>query len=324
MKSAFDRMKALADGSTIEPVGISMWKHFPDTDRKADKFFTRTVDFQLAGGWDFLKISYHGLYSVEDWPVEIKFPSDETTVGEVTRFAIQNPEDWKKITPNPVNKGAYARELAITKRFVERFRGEVPVIPTVFSPLTTAIKMADEPLFDHIRDDPAAVHQALSVITETTCQFVDQLVALGVDGIFFATQLGTWDRMDWDGYQQFGKKYDLEVLQRASSLWFNVFHIHGSQPMFKELSDYPVTALNWHDRTTDVSIRKARTMTDKVLIGGVDEHHTLLTGTEDKVKAELHDAVEQDPRRRIILGPGCVVPLTVTEDRLFRMGAMRP
>ena len=317
-------MKKLVAGGTVDPAGISMWKHFPDTDRKADKFFKRTVDFQLAGGWDFLKISYHGLYTVEDWPVEIKFPVDETTVGEVSRFAIQTSDDWNGIKPNPVDQGAYARELAITRRFVERFRGEVPVIPTVFSPLTTAIKMCGEPIFTHIKETPQTVHRALTVITETTRNFVDQLVKIGVDGIFFATQLGTWDRMDWNGYQEFGRQYDLEVLQRASALWFNILHIHGAQPMFEELSTYPVVALNWHDRTTELPIREARKRTDKILIGGVDEHHTLLTGTEEEVQAELHEAVAQDPDKRIILAPGCVVPLTVPEERLQRLGDMRP
>ncbi len=324
MHSAMDRLRELADGGTVEPVGISMWKHFPDTDRKADKFFDRTVDFQLRGGWDFLKIAYHGLYSVEDWPVEIAWPTDESTVGVVARFAIDSPEKWKQLEVTAVSEGALARELAITARFVERFRGEVPVIATVFSPLTTAIKMCGDRLFAHMREEPQALHRGLEVITETTRRFVDELVRIGVDGIFFATQLGTWDRMDWEGYQEFGKQYDLEVLQRVSCLWFNIFHIHGARPMFEQLCTYPVTALNWHDRTTDMSIATARTLTDKVLIGGVDEHHTLLTGSDDAVRSELADAVAQDPEKRVILGPGCVVPLTVPEERLFQLPKMRP
>ncbi len=324
MSNAMDRLKKLASGETVEPAGISMWKHFPYTDRKADEFFNRTVDFQLRGGWDFLKISYHGLYSVEDWSVEIDWPRDETTVGVVSRFAIESPQAWTKLEVNPVTQGALDRELQITRRFVQRFRGEVPVIATVFSPLTTAIKMCGDPIFSHMTEEPQALHRGLEVISETTRQFVDELVRIGVDGIFFATQLGTWDRMDWEGYQEFGKPYDLDVLQRASGLWFNIFHVHGAKPMFAELCTYPVTALNWHDRSTDVSIRTARSLTDKVLIGGVDEHHTLLTGSDDDVRAELADAVAQDPDRRVILGPGCVVPLSVPEERLFQLTEMRP
>ena len=55
---------------------------------------------------------------------------------------------------------------------------------------------------------------------------------------------------------------------------------------------------------------------DKILIGGVEEYTTLFNGTDEEVKAQLTDAINQVPDGRLILGPGCCVPLNVPEDRL--------
>lgn len=316
METATQRVKALVEGKRVRPQAISMWKHFPITDRDPEGFVKRTISFQDANHWDFVKISYHGLYSVEDWGSQIRWPATEQEVGVVSRFGIQQPSDWTKLRVLDTDRGAMARELAATRRIAAHFKGSVPVLGTVFSPLTTAIKMCDEPLFAHMRSDAAALHRGLEVITATTVAFVRELMAAGVDGVFFATQLGTTDRMTVDGYREFGRQYDIPVLEAAASGWFNILHLHGKEPMFAQLQDYPVQAINWHDRITAFPLSRGRSLTDKVLIGGVDENGTLLTGSDADIEREVKDAIAQVPDGRLVLGPGCVVPLTVNESRL--------
>lgn len=324
MDSPYNRMKKLVGGSPIYPPAISMWKHFPDTDRKPDRFLKRTVNFQLAGGWDFLKISYNGLYSIEDWPVVIEWPHDESTLGKVKQFAITEPEDWRNIKVNSVEEGALSRELTMVRRIVERFDGEVPVIATVFSPLTTAITMSGTQLITHLKDAPQAVHHALEIIAATTCNFVKELVKLEVAGIFFATQLASRIWFDWETYQEFGCPYDLAVLRQASPLWLNILHIHGHKPMFRELSTYPVVGINWHDRVAGPSLEEARDYTDKVLIGGINERYSLSRFVKWKARKDIANAVSQLPDGRLVLAPGCVAPLDVPEKRLFCLPRLRP
>ena len=316
MNTAVERMQHLVGGDRVSPQPISMWKHFPMADRDTERLAKRVGDFQNTNGWDFLKIPYNGLYSIEDWGSNIAWPTGDLEVGTVVEPSIRSPEDWARLEVVSVDAGALGRELATTGRLVERFGGTVPVIGTVFSPLTTAIKMTGEAIFDHITSDARLLHRGLEVITATTVNFVRALVVLGVDGIFFATQLATRDRLDVAAYHEFGRGYDLEVLAAAEALWFNMLHIHGAQPMFQELEHYPVAAINWHDRITSVSLRDARTLTDKILIGGIDENDTLATGSDAAIEAEAREAVSQDPDGRLILGPGCVVPLAVDERRL--------
>lgn len=316
MKTALERMKKLVGGDRVSQQPISMWKHFPMVDRDTEKVTKRISDFQKTNSWDFLKIPYNGLYSIEDWGSKIKWPTNDLEVGQVVEPSITSPKDWSELETASVDAGALERELRTTGRLIELFGGTIPVIGTVFSPLTTAIKMTGEAIFEHIASDAQLLHRGLEVITATTVNFVKSLVSLKVDGIFFATQLATKDRLDVEVYNEFGRGYDLEVLRAAQGAWFNMLHIHGSQPMFQELENYPVAAINWHDRITSVSLRDGRKMTDKILIGGVDENNTLANGTEADIEAEAREAVSQDPDGRLILGPGCVVPLTVDEGRL--------
>lgn len=322
MASAYQRVQTLVDGGRVQPPAISMWKHFPQIDRNTERFVDRTIGFQKAGNWDFVKLSYNGLYSIEDWKSEIQWPASEDQVGQVARFGIASARDWQALEPNSVEEGALAREISATTRLCAEFGAAVPLIGTVFSPLTTAVKMTGDAIFEHMENDSALLHRGLEVITETTVAFVRKLLSAGVDGIFFATQLATTDRLSVELYSEFGRPYDLEVLEAARPCWFNILHIHGSQPMFADLENYPVQALNWHDRTTAVSLSKARTMTDKILIGGVNENHTLLHRSDEDVARELRDAVEQVADRRLIIGPGCVVPLSVDEGRITRLPQM--
>lgn len=110
---------------------------------------------------------------------------------------------------------------------------------------------------------------------------------LGADGIFFASQLGTYDKMSVAEYEEFGRPYDLRVLEAAQDMWFNIMHMHGNAPMFELLSQYPVQALNWHDQLVDISLADGRRMSDKLLIGGVEELKVLAEADDEQLKAHL-------------------------------------
>ncbi len=311
-----ERIRRVMEKRDIDRPALSLWKHVPIIDRDPDRFFALTCQHQKAWEWDFLKLCYNGLFSVEDWGSVIRWPEKEDEVGEVIEFGIKEPLDWTGLKPLDPKEGALGRELYYTSLVVSEFKNQVPVIGTVFSPLTTAIKMCGDNLFSHMKEHPDLVLAGLETITATTRAFVRELGRLGVDGIFFATQMATRDRLSWKDYSTFGKPYDLEVLSEITkSMWFNILHIHGLEPMFEELIDYPMEAVNWHDRRVSVTLSKARRMTDKVLIGGIDEWEVLHTADEDELRAHVKDALDQVGDTGIVIGPGCVVPLHIPEER---------
>ncbi len=316
----FERIEAILGGKEIDRPCISLWKHFPVTDRIPHKFVEKTVSFQKTYDWDFVKLCYNGLFSIEDGGSVIKWPEKEDEVGVVSDFYIKEEKDWGSLKHSSVNEGALAREIGITKEIVKQLKGEVPVIGTVFSPLTTAIKMSDDVLFDHLRGNSQNLNKALHIITETTIKFVKELLKVGVDGIFFASQLATTDRLTVEEYNNYGRRFDLPILEAVQDkTWFNMLHLHGGEPMFDELEDYPVQALNWHDRKVSIDLATGRKKTDKVLIGGIDEHGILAKGTEKELEEHVRDAVNQVGDNKLILGPGCVVPLHIPDEKFVTL-----
>ncbi|ADE56597.1 uroporphyrinogen decarboxylase family protein [Aminobacterium colombiense] len=317
------RIEALLEGKRLETPAINLWKHFPPYDEDPKMLIKKTIQFQERFHWDFVKVTYQGLFSIQDWGSKIKWPTRDCEwpntcagVGVVTDYSIKNVEDWKKLHVLPMDEGSMKDTIDVAKGVIDHYKGEAPVVVTVFNSLTTAQKMSGDKMFIHMRQNPEAFREGIETITQTTINYVKELVNAGADGIFFASQLGNYDKMSVAEYETFGRPYDLSILEHAKKMWFNIMHMHGNAPMFEMMSQYPVQALNWHDRLVDIDLRKGRELCgDKILIGGVDEFTVLPNGSDDELKAQLLDALQQVSDGRIILGPGCCVPSSINEDR---------
>jgi uroporphyrinogen decarboxylase len=177
-----------------------------------------------------------------------------------------------------------------------------------------------ERLLKHLREAPQALHAGLEVVAETTRRFAAEAIARGADGLFFATQTANADYLTPAEYAQFARKYDLIVLEAVRHRsWFNILHLHGEKVMFDQVLDYPVQAINYHDRQSGPPLGVMRKKTQKCLIGGIGENTTLLRGTPGEVAAQVQDAWEQVARRGLILGPGCVADQRTPEENLRQL-----
>jgi uroporphyrinogen decarboxylase len=165
----------------------------------------------------------------------------------------------------------------------------------------------------------------LETITESSVRFIDAARQNGIAGVFLALQHATYDLLTEAEYQEFGRPYDLRVLEAAQGLWFNLLHLHGSNVMFDMVSDYPVQAINWHDQTTPPSLGEAMDRFPGALVGGLRQWETMLRGTPDWVRAEVQSAIEDTGGRRLIVGTGCVTPITAPVGNIrAARGAVEP
>jgi len=104
--------------------------------------------------------------------------------------------------------------------------------------------------------------------------------------------------------------YDLIVLRAAyEKTEFNMVHAHGEDIMFDLMAAYPAEMMNWHDRLTLPTLSDARERFSGLLVGGVNEWQTLLNGPVDAIQAEVRGAIAQTDGRRLMVGPGCVLPV---------------
>jgi uroporphyrinogen decarboxylase len=205
----------------------------------------------------------------------------------------------------------------------DRLGEAVPLLQTVFSPLTTAMKLSGGRVIDHLRERPENVHEALQVVSSVTRDIVTASLDRGAGGIFFATQCARHDLLSDQEYQEFGAAYDLPVLEAAGAFRFTLLHIHGFVIMFDALSRHPVHALNWHDRRTAPSLTDGQATSGRCVVGGIDDQ-AIVAGSAAEAAAQAEDALTATGSRRMMLAPGCVIPVaTLTEHIAAIVRAVR-
>lgn len=297
---------------------FSMWMHFPNNDRSPRRLADMSAYYQRELGLDFVKFMPYGLFSCVDYGLPLKvFPGFyDAPVAEAP--LVTRPEDWDRIQPRSGVEGEYAVVLEAQRLFLKQAK-DVPLVQTVFSPLTTAIKLTTEgTLIEHIRNNPKKVHEALEKITETTVQWAKAAVENGAAGIFMATQVSLKSQLTVAEHREFVKKYDMPVLEAIKGKsWFTIYHLHGKDIWLEEFTDYPVQAFNWHDRDDGPSHVEARAMLPgKCFCGGLAHLSTAHAGTDAEIKAQVEDAWNAVNGEGVIFTPGCVLNTKISMDRL--------
>jgi uroporphyrinogen decarboxylase len=300
---------------------FGFWWHFPNRDRSPRRLAELSIELQRRLDLDFIKFSPYGLYSVVDWGVTLDMKAGWKAPPVQADFPVKHPADWRKLRPFSPTEGEYLIVLEAQRIALAELAGEVPLVQTVFSPLTSCLKLAGrEVLLQHLREAPEAVQAGLEIVTETTRRFAAEVVKRGAAGLFFASQTTNEGYLTPEEYREFATKYDLVVLDAVKGKsWFDLFHLHGTNVMLDQVLDYPVQAFNYHDREGGPPLAEMRTKTDKCLIGGIGQQTTLVHGTPEEVDAQVRDAWEQVHRRGLILGPGCVANLNAPERNVLQL-----
>lgn len=313
-----ERIRAAINGQKVDKIPYSFWTHLPDIDLDPMLLAENTFEFYKKYNLDFVKTMNNGMYSVEDFHCVCDFSEiKKGGVGKIVKSPINTVEDWVKIRPLSIHKGALARELLSLKYLQKLINNEVPIVITVFSPLTTANKLSKNLLLEHIKSKGMSlIHKALSAITETTSNFIKKAIELGISGVFFASQMSSLNFLTEDQYREYGVPYDLKVLEAASKGWFNILHIHGTNIMFNLLKDYPVQAINWHVWETQPDLKSARKITDKCLVGGI-VRNKITEMNEKAVYEQIYKSLEQSKGYKHILTPGCVIRYPINYEMLL-------
>ncbi len=316
-----ERVRTALAGGQVDRPPATMWRHFYDQESTADGLTQAMLSFQLQYDWDFMKVNPRAQYHVEDWGATFSYSADPYEAPIATYLPVKSPQDWRKLAPLDPHQGTLGEQLRALGTIKDGLHGDVPFVMTVFNPIaiTGRLVESDQVLVDHLREYPQEVHAALDVITETYCAFVTECLNVGADGIFFATtSWASHDLLTDQEYQEFGRPYDLRVLDAAREASFNILHVCRSNNMLRELADYPgVHALNWDAwGTTNPTLAAARGFTDRPLIGGV-RRRTLLAGPPADVARQVQDAVSEAGDRGFMVGPGCSIPPQCPEQNLL-------
>jgi uroporphyrinogen decarboxylase len=259
-------------------------------------------------------------YCIYDWGATSRWVGNLEGTREWGPRVIQHPEDWTALKVLDPTQGQLGEMLEALRMLGEEVAETVPFIQTIFNPLAQAKNLAGERLLADMRQHPEAFKAGLETITETTVRFIEAAGETGMAGIFLALQHATCDLLSESEYREYGKPYDLRLLEATEGMWFNLLHVHGYNIMFDLVVDYPVQAINWHDQETPPSLAEALKRFSGAVIGGLHRWDDMLRGTPEQVRAKAEAALEASGGERFILGTGCVTP---TNSPLGNIRAVR-
>lgn len=299
-----ERVRAALKGQHVDRVPFCFWHHFKPEgsgERMADltmEFFVRKFNL------DIVKI-------MPDLPYPQ--PDDPLVEAEQMRFLPRLDLD----TP------MFREQLTCIRLLRERLGNDYPLILTLFSPMTYAIRyMGKQRAIAECRKNPLVFGEGLGTIASNLRRLIVGAIETGASGVFFSCMGATTADFTREEYVKYALPYDVEALQGAVGGWLNIVHVHADpaqtddQLYFDLFTDYPVSVMSWSDRLTGPSLSEAATMTLKCLMGGLHERGPLTHGDESAIDNEIMAAVSQTKGRRLILANGCSVPDDTPEEWL--------
>lgn len=314
----FEKIRSAMLGEELDEIPVSLWRHFPGSDLDAPSLCRAQLSFQRRFNPDLIKLCPSGGYASVAFGAEIEYYDSPVGSPRTRVYRVRDAEDWASLDEPDVHGGVLGEMVRAVECVNEALEGEVPLIQTVFSPLTICQNIGGERLLLDMREEPELLLEGLKVITGTMVEFTRANLDAGASGIFFATQMATYDRMSEEEYRNFGMRFDIPILRAARRRpLLNVVHIHGKNIMFDLIAEnYPADALNWHDKRTPPTLAEAQRKFGGLLLGGIDELGVLVEGSEEEVEEMVKASVRSVSGRRLLLAPGCVIPLNAPESSL--------
>jgi uroporphyrinogen decarboxylase len=300
-----ERLEAATAGQGVDRIPVALWRHFPGDDQDPADLAAATIAFQRRWDFDFVKVTPASSFQITDWGARDEWQGNIEGTRHYTHHPIEHAGDWRKLKVLDARSGALGEQLKCLKTIVEALP-EVPVIQTVFSPLAQMKNLAGERLLIDLRQNTADFKAALETITQSTLAFVREIASTGAAGIFYAVQHATSSLLSEAEFAEFGREYDLRILEAIQGYWLNVMHIHGDNIYFDAVADYPVQVWNWHDRETGPSLADGLAKIKGAACGGLARDSVMLCGQPEAVRQQVADAIAQTNGHRYIVGTGCV------------------
>jgi uroporphyrinogen decarboxylase len=299
-----ERIQAVIRREPTDRSPYALWRHFPAVDRSPAGLAQSTLRFHERYGPDLLKITPARGHAVEDWGSQEADEHGPEGARPIARYAIQTPEDWKRVRPVELGSNGWGSQLEVAIRVVIDRRVDCPVMPTLSSALSLARALAGDRLAHDLRAHPQAVADALEVMTEMNLRLAEACGNEGAEGIFYVVDAVTGLLPHPDYYWRFGEPHDRRVLEAARRRGaITALHAEGAWAPLERLAILPADLWSGDDRRAGPSIRERLTRVPGALIGGLDAA-TLRHGTADQATAEAQDAIAQAGGLGLVVGAG--------------------
>ncbi|MCZ2154113.1 MAG: hypothetical protein LC114_09475 [Bryobacterales bacterium] len=299
-----DRMLRWLAGET-DPhyTPAAFFLHFGANEKSGDAATRKHLQFFRQTGMDFVKIQFEQTYDRQDW--------------------LTRPADWSKLKLEKIN--FYEPLLVTVRGLVKEEKKNALILMTLYSPFMSAGQCAGPELLKrHLEEDPEAVKRGLEILSESQMVFVKACIDAGVDGFYMSTQGSEASRYGGSEiFTKYIKPFDLVAMREAQRrLPFNILHVCdyvAPYASFEDTKDYPGHVVNCNPKLTNRTLtwQDVREYFGRPVMGGLDRHGLLASGSEQALDEEVRRTIRSAPRQ-FILGADCTVASETDWSRLRR------
>ncbi len=315
------RLQRAMSGEPVDRLPISLWRHFYVEETAVEPLAARLAQWHRRFDFDFVKINVRAQYHTEGWGAQYRYSGEEHVKPEPVSRPVEGPKDFAELDVLDPWSWPLGEMLELIKKLRGDLGPDEVLLMTVFNPMSIALDLAGGPdrLAAAIKEDTKSVHKGLRAITDTFRDFATGCLDQGADGLFFATTAAaTAENFALEQYEEFGRPYDLEVLDAAGGAFMNMLHVCKERSFVRQLGDYPVQAVNWdtnHESTPTLMEMRGAAM-GKALVGGLSRELFDRPGVEETLVQELAAARAQMNDRLFIAGSTCTIPTTTREENI--------
>lgn len=310
-----ERMRAVLAGQKPDHVPVSMWLHNFAREQDADDLIAETLRLQEKFRFDFIKPQSPAHSACALWGTEISTPASAGEWPVVTKYAVNDPSDLASITRKPV-AGMLADQVRVMREVREALGPDTPVVATVFSPMMTLVLMNSKGkagALEMMRTHPRELGVALGHIADTLADFCEQVIAAGVDGVFYASNTCNRGEIDRKEHDEFHAPFDARIIGACAGGWMNILHLCGPAIQTEFFTDYAPPIFSWALSPDNPTLSEMRKMTGKVVLSGVPGKPEFADTSVAELGAQVDAAIAEMDGQHLLIGPGCSINPGVDE-----------
>lgn len=320
-----ERVRATLARQPTDRNPVTFWQHFPGRDLTPDELVQSTLEFQRMYDLDIIKVMPTGMYGVLDYGAKMRPAPGDVGTSELVSGPISSIADWARLPVASPDKGEFAAQVSVIRRLREELGPDVPIVGTMFSPLTQAGKLGGKAFQEHLASGDSGLEPGLQRIAEDSIAFGKACFDAGADGFFYGLQNHHLARnVSPEAFERYEVKYDLMVLDALAKHpgnWLTMLNLHGAAKYFDLADRYPVHVMNWGNRVAgEPSITQAKGMTKRPLMTGLSNNSAALKDDPADMIAEAREAIAEAGGHPLIVSTGSAVPArTIKPETMLAM-----
>ena len=289
-----ERFLAAVAGEPVDHPPCTAWIHFGSDRLGGAEHARRHARFVRDNDWDICKI-------VNDF----RYP------GPPGIETLTEPKDMLAFAPLPLTAENFAEELKCIRLLREEFGPQMPIMLTTFDPFQQVMRRVGYTRAGFVYAHKSEALRMLDAVCDTMCRYMQAVREAGCDAVFLSINSAICPPnrrgVDDETWRTFLRPYDLRMLEAMQGM-VRVLHVHGTELDMQRVLDYPIEVMSVSDRLRgNPSLRDLRRLSDKCLMGGIDES-SIVEMSLPELRAHVLDCIAQAGRTKLILSPGCTIP----------------